>query len=103
MSDPSGVACISKLAAVGTTNVGAPGDEGRLCGVTLHPGSAASSVKVYAGQTATGDPLMQLEAPASGASVVQPIGQLQIPYANGLTIVVAGTGAAAHVYYKPLR
>lgn len=103
MSDPSGVGAQSAEFGAGTNSVGATGDEGRFCGLILTPAAALSTAKVYRGQSATGTPICSLQAAASGNSAVVPIGQLQIPYTNGLTVVVTGVGAVADLFYKPLR
>lgn len=103
MSDPSGAGCINAEMVVGTTSVGVSGDEGRFCGAVLTPAAALSTAKIYAGQSASGTPLLSLQAAASGSSAVLPIGQLQLPYKSGLTVVVTGTGAVCDIYYKPLR
>lgn len=104
MTSVAGEGCTPNTSiAVGTASFESGGKSGKLVKVALHPGTAASSVKVYAGQTATGNPIAQLVAPASGASVINDFAQFTPFYTNGYTVVVAGTGATADVYTKPLN
>lgn len=89
--------------AVGTASFESGGKSGKLVKLVLHPAAAACSAKVYAGQTATGNPIAQLVGAASGSSVECDFAQFTPFYTNGYTVVVAGTGATADVYTKPLN
>lgn len=84
--------------AVGTTTVLA--GTGMLYDLVLIPGSAVSTVKVYDNASAaSGTIIAELNSPASGASVIRPA-SVPIQAINGLTVVVAGTGAIALITYQ---
>jgi hypothetical protein len=91
----------SAVLAAGTTTVIAK--PVLLCNIMLHPGSAASSVTIYDNASAgSGTVLAVLQGVASGATVIFPFDDSPPMAKNGITCVVAGTGAQAQVYYQPL-
>lgn len=84
--------------AVGTTVV--LGTPGLFYHVVIHPGSAACSVKVYDNATAgSGTVLLEMLGVANGASVPSSL-VAPIMANKGITAVVAGTGAVAHVLFS---
>lgn len=86
-----------ELAAGTTTVLAAPGV---LTGIALHPGSATSSIKVYDNKSAaSGTVLFELVAPANTATILEAFNH-PINALNGLTVVVAGTAATAHILYQ---
>ena len=85
--------------AVGTSTVYA--HPALLYQVTLNPAAAVCSVTVYDNASAgSGTVLAVLNSPASGASVTF-YTSAPVMCKNGITVVVAGTGATANVYWTP--
>lgn len=83
--------------AVGTTVVLAK--PGLLWAANLNPGSAACSVTIYDNASAaSGNILAQILGVANGASNALPL-LSPVFCKNGMTVVVAGTGALAEVYF----
>lgn len=104
MTDPAGQGCQPYTALpVGNTSNEAGGKSGKLVGLVLHPAAAACSAKVYAGQVAGTNLIAELAGAASGSSIVLLFTQHTPMYANGWTITVAGAGATADVFTKPLN
>lgn len=92
----------SGLLAAGTTTISIPtSGPAYFLGVTLLPGSAASSVYVYDAATAVSTTEV---GAALGVANGQSVGDQQnypVPCNSGsITVVVAGTGAKAIVYYS---
>jgi len=83
--------------AVGTTTPQA--QPAAVTSVTLSPAAAACSVTIFDNKSAaSGTVIAHLVAPASVSTVCLPLVH-PIKALNGLTIVVAGTGATANVSY----
>lgn len=101
MTSVAGEGCNANFCPVGTTSFESGGVAGALCGAILTPAAAVATLNVYAGQSATGNPILTLQAAASGDSVPIIFPQHQPHYKNGFTAVVTGTGAVAQVYSKP--
>lgn len=73
-----------------------------LCNLMLHPGTTASTLTIYDNASAaSGTVLAQLQAVASGNSIVFPFDDSPPQSKNGLTCVVTGTGATAQIYFQP--
>ena len=97
----------SALTVTTSSVIVGPSVSGILYGVTLTPGTAASSVALYdplpgVSTTVGASLIIQINGVANGASISAPADATGVRFQNGLVAVVSGTGAQAFVMHKHL-
>jgi hypothetical protein len=70
--------------------------KGYLLGITLNPGTDASSVTVYDNDEASGTALYKLVGAANGSSLTR-LFIAPVKFNTGLHVVVTGTNAVAYI------
>jgi hypothetical protein len=72
--------------------------KGRLHNVVLTPAAAAATLTVYDNTSATGNPILTLQAPANGQSIIAECDGYE--FNIGLWVVIAGTGAQVNAFVE---
>lgn len=92
---PAATAGDHQVTAAGGAKTLATGG-GSISRVVLTPATNLATVVIYDNTSATGTPILSLQAAASGASVVVDFRNLK--FETGLHVVPGGTGALVYVF-----